>query len=128
MIKPIRKLRKIPESQWPKSYPDPRRVQVWLSKDYLVQVFNELYNGKPVTRLSVSSTTHNGSRWQDKIPWDDLYQIKNIVSGFAAFAIEIYPPAPDLVNVANMRHLWVLEKPLDIGWKKEQPDERGDEF
>ena len=32
--------------------------------------------------------------------------------------VEIYPAERDVVNVANMRHLWVLRDPLPFGWKK----------
>ena len=42
------------------------------------------------------------------LTWDRLYQIKNIVWGLAAQAIEVYPRADRLVNNANCRHLWRL--------------------
>lgn len=34
-------------------------------------------------------------------------------------AVEIYPPDQDIVNVANMRHLWIVEMP-DFAWKKDK--------
>jgi hypothetical protein len=45
---------------------------------------------------------------QDGIPWDDLQEIKNEVAGRDERAIEIYPAADELVNEANIRHLWVV--------------------
>lgn len=44
----------------------------------------------------------------DGIPWDHLQIIKNEVAGEEATAIEVYPRESDLVNEANMRHLWVV--------------------
>jgi hypothetical protein len=34
-----------------------------------------------------------------------------------ADAVEVYPPAGDVVNVANMRHLWVLRDRLPFAWR-----------
>jgi len=31
--------------------------------------------------------------------------------------IELYPAASDVVNVANMRHLFVLDEPHPLNWK-----------
>jgi hypothetical protein len=45
---------------------------------------------------------------RDGLTWDELYETKNVL-GFADFeAVEIYPRVDMLVNVANMRHLWLL--------------------
>jgi hypothetical protein len=30
--------------------------------------------------------------------------------------VEIYPRDRDIVNIANMRHLWVMAEPLALGW------------
>jgi hypothetical protein len=34
----------------------------------------------------------------------------------AADALEVYPRDGDVVNVANIRHLWVLRDPLPWAW------------
>ena len=90
-------------------------IQVWLSKYYLVQVFGEK---DEVTRLTISRTQKNGLRWKDEITWDTLMEIKRQVGMGKMYSIEIFPRDIDIVNVANMRHLWVLPKPLNIGWFK----------
>ena len=41
------------------------------------------------------------------ITWDDLHWIKEILYPTRE-AVELYPREEDLVDVANMRHLWVL--------------------
>lgn len=46
---------------------------------------------------------HDGS-----ITWDALQELKNIVWGASARAIEVYPATGSLVNAANIRHLWLL--------------------
>lgn len=35
-------------------------------------------------------------------------------------AVEIYPAERDIVNVANMRHLWVLPERLPFGWRRDE--------
>jgi len=42
------------------------------------------------------------------ITWDELQDIKNRVWGHDARAIEVYPAFRNVVNNANIRHLWRL--------------------
>lgn len=46
------------------------------------------------------------------IGWDVLQTIKNELLGPDALAIQFYPPAHDVVDDTNMRHLW--EIPADL--------------
>lgn len=112
----------LPKEEWPSHLYDPKRVAVWLSRSFLVQKFEECAG---VTRLTINLTRGNGQgRWQDGISWDELQQIKNAV-GFSEYdAVEVYPKASDLVNVANMRHLWILPEPLPFVWRSD--DKRTD--
>jgi len=48
---------------------------------------------------------------RDGISWDELQQAKNDAWGEHATAVEIYPPQDEMVNEANMRHLWLIEHP-----------------
>lgn len=93
-------------------------VQCWLSKKYLVQLYAEKGGAM---RLSVSrSRVKSGGGWQENITWEELQQIKREVGFGDYYAVEVYPRDVDIVNVANIRHLWVLEQPLPfIGWIKE---------
>ena len=100
--------------QWPTRMPA-GLARVWRSKRFLVQAFHD---EGVVTRLSVCRTTLVSDRWQDGISWDELQQIKS-ECGFGDFhAVEVYPADKDVVNDANMRHLWVLPKPLPFAWRK----------
>ena len=48
-----------------------------------------------------------------------LQEIKNTIGYKDKFAVEVYPAENDIVNVANMRHLWVLPKPLGFEWRND---------
>ena len=43
---------------------------------------------------------------KDGITWDQLQQIKDEHLGPEVAAVEFYPPATNVVNELNMRHLW----------------------
>lgn len=96
--------------------PDAKRpAQVWLGRDLMVQVFDD----RPCVRLSFSRTTTNGSgRWKDGITWDEIQDAKSQIGMGERWAIEIYPADEHLVNVANMRHLWILDDAPACAWKK----------
>lgn len=88
-------------------------LKAWASRDFLAQAFDEI----TCLRLSVSRTEIKGDgRWADKITWEELQQVKRECGYGDFYAIEIYPQDRDIVNVANMRHLWILSNPLSIGW------------
>lgn len=54
---------------------------------------------------------------RDGIPWDMLQRIKNEVLGTDVLAVEFYPPADEVVNGVNMRHLWVVPEPLEAWYR-----------
>lgn len=106
-------LEMVPEYEWPEHY-DPKRIEVWISNKYLVQVFTE---DNFVLRVSVCRTSvRQIGGWSDGLSWDDLQDIKRQIGREDSYAIEVYPRDRDIVNVANMRHLWILPEPLDVGW------------
>lgn len=39
--------------------------------------------------------------------WSDLQRIKNAIAGESCTAVEVFPPQSELVDSANMAHLWV---------------------
>ena len=103
----------VPHEEWPAFPPDKMPVQVWCSKKYLVQLYEERDG---VQRLSINRTSRHAGNWSDKMTWDELQAIKAEVGFGQSYAIEVYPRERDLVNVANMRHLWILPAPLRVGW------------
>lgn len=109
-------LRPVPKEVWPNAsgMRNPPYA-VWRSRFYLVQLFQE---NDGITRLSVNRTIVVDNRWGDNIAWDELQEIKRQVGLGEYMAVEIYPADIDVVNVANMRHLWVMRDPLPFGWKR----------
>jgi hypothetical protein len=56
----------------------------------------------------------------DGISWEELQRLKN-QCGFAdKDAVEIFPRHYDAVNVANMRHLWIMDDPVSFAWRSTQ--------
>lgn len=108
-------LQEVPRSQWPAQRT--HILRVFRSRHFLVQ---EYPAPAPATvRLSVCrSTLGEGGRWVDGISWDELQQIKRECGYGDADAVEVYPSDADVVNVANMRHLWIMAEPLQFSWRK----------
>lgn len=104
----------MPMSLWPHPKTgSPYPFKVWISNQFIVQAFNE-QNG--IVRISVR---RNDGR--DGIAWDTLQGIKSVI-GYADYqAFECYPKVLDVVNVANMRHLFIIPMKLNIsiGWIKQ---------
>ena len=108
----------IPRETWPLLPPGFRiPIQVWRNNQYLVQVYEE--KGAAEIRLSIiRSVMIEDGEWQDGLSWEVMQKIKSDIGYGDAFAVEIYPPNEDVVNVANMRHLWLMKNPPDMGWKR----------
>lgn len=109
-------LREIARDGWPESAANSDLRRVWRSRYFLVQEF--VAPSPAIVRLSVNRTTLAGERWAENITWDELQAIKNEIGYFAHAAVEVYPPVQDVVNVANMRHLWILSDVPPFAWKR----------
>lgn len=104
-------LQAVPRDEWPAgALRDDTRLRVWRSRFFLVQEFAA--QAPALVRLSINRTTLDGDRWQEGIPWEVLQSIKNELGYQDRDAVEVFPAQRDVVNVANMRHLWVLAEPL----------------
>lgn len=111
-----RELQLVPREEWPpERQPMPSRV--WRSRDFLVQEYAE--PAPVLVRLSVSRTTLDptAGRWVDRITWDELQGIKAECGYADADAVELYPRIADVVNVANMSHLWIMREPVAFAWR-----------
>lgn len=105
----------------PTGVPIPEGVQVWGSRDHLAVLYHDP-NGHD--RLTINSTLMDRStgRWDDGITWDELMAIK-AQCGFAdRWAVEVYPPDAEVVDVANLRHLWLLPAPPPYAWTTAQQE------
>lgn len=120
--KPVypKQLTLLPKNEWPAEWAEvdfQKPIEIWVSRKFLAQIFDassDEYHG--LLRLSVNRTRYNSRGWKGDITWDELQQIKHDVGLGNCYAIEIYPQDTHVINIANIRHLWVLDKPFNIGW------------
>lgn len=111
-----RELQKMPPP-WPPMTERMNPIAVWRSSTFLLVVIDE----PDAIRLTINRTmVKKDGHWQDDVTWDDLQRLKREAGYGDRLAIEFYPPDRDVVNVANMRHLW-LPKFLSIPqhWRKD---------
>ncbi|MDU8982155.1 DUF7694 domain-containing protein [Bifidobacterium scardovii] len=97
--------------------PESRPLRCWRSRDYSAMLFRDHDSGLlrlAITRVQIDKYT---LEYRDGITWDALQQIKNETIGPDAWTVECYPPQHLVQNVANMRHLWILDEPPAFGWK-----------
>lgn len=121
-----RALTQVERERWPEDRlgaPGSHRVSVWESKQYLVQIFGEdeiaiADKTHQVWRITVNRVVLDSTgRFEGDIPWQDLQDIKAAVGFGQFYAVEVYPKDIDVANVQNMRHLWVVNPALPIGWR-----------
>lgn len=119
-------LEPVKSATWPQSPAGaPRPIEVWRSRYYLVQVFKEkMTPAHPdLLRLSINRTTVKADlKWNDGITWDALQQIKREIGLGEWWGVEVYPPDVDIVNVANIRHIWCSKYSFGVGWVREEAD------
>ncbi len=110
-------LQLVPAHEWPIIPGIRLPIEVWRSKGFLVQVFGERDG---VLRMSVCRTAFDRSagRWLENITWDELQRLKREIGRGDLDAVEIYPADRDVVNVANMRHLWIMQERFPLAWRK----------
>lgn len=105
----------VPEASWPPARPGwLRPIAVLRSRSFMCQVFEE----PGAIRLSFNRTSVDETtwRWREDISWDELQELKRQAGYGDREAVEVYPPVGSEVNVANMRHLWVLPERLPFSW------------
>ncbi|MDT8895438.1 hypothetical protein RSO41_12305 [Halomonas sp. I1] len=108
-------LTEAPRYMWPSDAWQENRLNVWISRDYLVQVFAE---HEDIIRLSINDVVPESGGWSDGMTWDELMEIKRQCGYADRVAVEIYPDDDNIVNVANMRHLWLLPEPPAFMWRE----------
>jgi hypothetical protein len=108
----------VPESEWPEIRGHTQPVAALRSRSFLVQIYVEpFFAGKACHRLTANRVTIGaGGHWQDGITWDELQRLKREAGYGDWYGVEVYPRDRDAVTDCNMRHLWLLERPLPLGW------------
>jgi hypothetical protein len=111
----------VPYEQWPARRPGTMEfpIALWRSRHYLVQKYEASSPAADVValRLSVNRVTMGADgRWVDGLSWEELMRCKRECGYGEWYAVEVYPRDRDIVNDANMRHLWLFSEPLPVGW------------
>lgn len=92
-------------------------IKAWRSRKFLAQ----LYQDKGFLRLSVNrAEVTNDGHWKDGITWDDLQEVKRQCGFGDCWAVEIFPAEDEVVNVAAIRHLFLMKSAPSCAWKKGQ--------
>lgn len=89
----------------------------WRSSRFVVVLWMEPNGAR---RLSINRTEIDAltGHQKDGISWDDLQRCKSEAGFGETCAVEIYPPDDQVTNVANMRHLFLLDTPPSFMWRK----------
>ena len=97
-------------------------LEMWRSRHFVALIYDQ----DGFIRVSVNrAAVKNNGHWKEGISWDDLMRIKREIGRADQYAVEVYPSDRDLVNVANIRHLFLVDRP-DFAWSDRS--EEGDEF
>lgn len=111
-----------PREEWPSPDKWPKGlVEVWQSREFLVQ----LYEAKDdAQRMTVCRATLNaaGTRWEAGITWGELQRLKRECGRGHLWAVELFPADADVVDVANMRHLWILGAAPAFAWRTQNEE------
>lgn len=110
-------LRRVDRREWPEACSLMREppTEVWRSAGFLVQVYQERDG---IDRLTVCRAAVDVSgNWRSEITWDELQRLKRECGRGDRYAMELFPADADVVNVSNMRHLWVLLEPPAFAWR-----------
>jgi hypothetical protein len=88
----------------------PGLLRAYVNGMYSVQVFEH--------RCSDSLTmTHLMVRRHDEAPirsWPDMQRVKDEIAGRGRTAVEVYPPAGEVTDSANIYHLWVFPEGVHL--------------
>ena len=118
-------MRKVMPNLWPSCVERMtlRPIEVWLDADFLVQVFEVPFcaGHRRLTVCRAAGVAMDGRGrpvYRDGITWDDLQMVKAACGYAESWAVEVFPADSETVNVANMRHLWVLPEAPAFAWRK----------
>lgn len=96
-------------------------VRAIKNSHFVIQIYED--NGRiriSVQRTRSSHYIRKHNRDTRPISWEELQALKSD-SGFPhRSAVEIYPSSGNVVNVANMRHLWIVDDDeIPFAWSRE---------
>lgn len=117
-----------------KAISDADRSQYPACRAIVRAFFNDLYSVQVYhVGTDMGLVQHAIVRVQDggEPPWRDLQRIKDELFGPDAYAVQVYPRRADVVDQADVYHLWLLPDELPFGLHRENglrktgPEPRG---
>lgn len=111
----LRKLSAKPFGEWERRIATPEqmtkydrdrdhfRPDNYLNNRYSVQISDEATDWGLVVHLWIRR--HDGEMVRS---WSDMQRIKNELMGPERVAVEVFPPVSELIDNANIAHLWVM--------------------
>ena len=104
-----RDLKPVPTADWPEAHEYAAQA-VWCNKHFLV------IEGLTQESKTLGTLRHLCVRPHDGLHpgWGALQTIKNDLIGRESWAMEVFPPEFQLVDDANMYHLWIITDPAFI--------------
>jgi hypothetical protein len=106
----------IPKEKWPTSTNNSNVFKVFRNKKFIVQIIQDFGCQRITVNRTHAILVKGEPIWSDGISWDQLQGIKDAIGYADKWCIECFPPQDEVVNIANMRHLWVLSEPPKFGW------------
>lgn len=89
----------------------------WVMRGALNGIYSVMFSEWPLPAGAVA--THLWIRRHDsgvEFPWTHLQRIKDELGYSDQHAIEIFPPKDQIVDQANMRHLWVFPPGMGLAF------------
>ena len=92
------------------------------NRSFFVMLFMDDCDGTPYLRMSVNRTElDKDGGWMGGMTWDELMAVKRGIGFGDLWMTEVYPPDEEEVNVANMRHLFLVKQP-PYAWSENPPE------
>ncbi|MGJ8680495.1 DUF7694 domain-containing protein [Paraglaciecola sp.] len=107
----MKRFKELPKSEWPNDRKD--LIKVFLVNDFLVHVYDEEH----AVRISVERERPTNNIFIDAISWENIQRVKAKIGYSEAFAVECYPEDVNSVELENVRHLFIVERP-PFAWSK----------
>lgn len=92
-------------------------VRAWRSRRFTVQLYEEPNGARLSVQRSTDSDPVRVAGREKPLTWDELMEAKREAGFGDRWAVEIYPPDIQVVNVCPVRHLWLLDTAPDYGWR-----------
>lgn len=98
---------------------------MWQSRHLIVALYVERGGMRlTVQRVSDSILVRPENRSGRPLSWEELQEAKSEAGFGGVWAVEIYPPDRDAVNVNDLRHLWVVpESTLPFAWRSAEGED-----